>query len=828
MASSSTGDVAPRPIAALENDVGLDILAVGHANIPTRGYALGESLSRGPMRDVTIPCSRVLVVRGAGSTVLLSTRMLELDGVNAYFNADNSIKTSNCLFDKKRRIVVPFNDTSGAYEISADFERACAARTHLVDRAVTPRAVHPAHLVHRALGHCGPARATAANLIIDGMPVSAARRDPASCRGCRLGNTSGVTHRRTATAAHGRATQGFEHFGQQMDSDICFGFEPSFPHGFRCMLNFCDRHTHETFLYFLVHQDAHEIRSSLLSLNSAVSHRLRDGRFGRWVTDNGKGFLSEEVDELARELAVTRGFQIPNDSDTLPVPERHWGVLQRTMRSDLSHADAPRCLWPWTAHQANLLLYYLPTRALRPPQSPYAFSTGDSSPVDISWARTMFCDVTVTIPTRDRAGKLGDRSADGCHLGYDPRRGAHFVFVPCLSRISTFTVSEWREESFTVCKGITADTPVNYPSLSDLPIAPITSSMLPRMHAGRAAVDAPRALHVMLLFPGPPVPHSIATLLRERGHSVTPYDIAICSGHDLRGAPLRKRVIDSVPYFDFVFMCPPCTTACIANWPPLRTVTEPYGVSSLTNAQRAVVKDANKLYTLCGDVARACNTHRVGFAIESAASRRVGPVRCRWPRFASNGFLWDFPAIATLPDVVYKCFAQCAFGAEYQKYTGYICDDVSAPAFARVFDHAQCECTSHAVRLQGYDDTGVSHTSAAAAYVPRLARGFVAAIEDACFERDSARAAAGSDAACSACDAVPTRMRDYSHAGMQRALAAAHTIDRLDHNAAALRVSEVGSIPVPATARQARASKHWPLFRDAINSELKGKLKNKA
>ena len=38
--------------------------------------------------------------------------------------------------------------------------------------------------------------------------------------------------------------------------------------------------------------------------------------------------------EWAEETCQTRGFETPNESNTLPVPERHWGVLQRMMRSD--------------------------------------------------------------------------------------------------------------------------------------------------------------------------------------------------------------------------------------------------------------------------------------------------------------------------------------------------------------------------------------------------------------------------------------------------------------------------------------------------------------
>ena len=43
---------------------------------------------------------------------------------------------------------------------------------------------------------------------------------------------------------------------------------------------------------------------------------------------------------------------------------------------------------------------------------------------------------------------------------------------------------------------------------------------------------------------------------------------------------------------------------------------------------------------------------------------------------------------------------------------------------------------------------------------------------------------------------------------MRHALAAAHTADQLHNGPVALRVSEVGSIPIPATIAQARASKH--------------------
>ena len=197
-----------------------------------------------------------------------------------------------------------------------------------------------------------------------------------------------------------------------MDSDICTSFEPSFPHGFTSMVNFIDRWSKESFIFFTIGNppDSQQVASSMQALHSQNESRLKDKKIGRWVTDNGLSFHGDEVRDAADKLCASRGFSVPNDSDSLPVPERHWGMLERMMRSDIAHCDAPQCLWPWSAAQCNRLLYYLATSAHNPPTSPYAFATRDDSPVNLSWARTMFCDVTVTLPDRDRHGKLGSRS----------------------------------------------------------------------------------------------------------------------------------------------------------------------------------------------------------------------------------------------------------------------------------------------------------------------------------------------------------------------------------------------------------------------------------
>ena len=104
------------------------------------------------------------------------------------------------------------------------------------------------------------------------------------------------------------------------------------------MLNFKDRWGCESFLYFLKAANASEIVSSLDHFVESNRDRLLDGKVGRWVTDNGRAFLSEETQEIADALCQDRGFSIAFDSNTLPVAERHWGVLERMMRA--FHAGA--------------------------------------------------------------------------------------------------------------------------------------------------------------------------------------------------------------------------------------------------------------------------------------------------------------------------------------------------------------------------------------------------------------------------------------------------------------------------------------------------------
>ena len=260
----------PRQKIYIADDRGLDIAMIGKMTFPCEGYELFASPGVTP-RDwstkpctVSLPSSRTLVVDGlADDTILLSVKGMKRDGIKTFLNDDNSIQREDCLLIERdgRRFVVPFasgyayqvkglNPNAYQVKVGCSSEHAASAASDIVTSKRSPQA--PARF-HCAIGHVGARRMHDSNLVIDGVKLSTLKHDEASCPGCRLGNSGRniTAHRKWATSQKiGPPSQSFTHFGQQMDSDLCTGFTPSFPHGFIGMLNFKDRWGAETFVYF--------------------------------------------------------------------------------------------------------------------------------------------------------------------------------------------------------------------------------------------------------------------------------------------------------------------------------------------------------------------------------------------------------------------------------------------------------------------------------------------------------------------------------------------------------------------------------------------------
>ena len=908
----------------IANDKGLDIVEIGEAEFEVDGLELERKEGAPPPSwnetrcTAKIPSSRTLVVDGLGEdTILFSVRGLKKDGVKVFFNTDNSIQREDCLLLSDQRTVIPFIG-SVAYQVRMRDERAGAAveacgAGEEADTSIRGSATrHPGAvrserqpmLFHNATGHIGERRQRDANLTIDGKSLSKIphiKSHGASCRGCRLGHTghARVPRRRPSAYVPGASAGQFVSFGQQVDSDVCEGFEPSFPHGFTSMINFVDRYSAFTGLYFLRSATSDEIASGLEGFALEHESLLPNGQIGRWLCDNSTSFLGSDVRDAANFLVSKRAFQVPNEKNTLAVPERHWNSLERMMRAFMAQVEpqvvagstdsiksgAPQCLWTWAARQANLLLYFLPTSSHQPPVSPYQFLTGDTEPQDISWARTMFCDVTVTITEQDVAsGKLSQRSVDGCHLGYDNKRGQHFVYVEALRRLSVYVVKEWRELSFTMVHRISADTPVNYADADDMPTAVATQRATRRRYTARgaaaaAAQEAP--LNMLALF-NRERQNGIVDYFRRDGHQATSRDILNSPKEDLADPSTQQQILDSIPTYNFVFMSPPCTTACIAFQPTLRPLPDhPRGDPMMLTKHKKLVDIHNVLFDFTAEVIHRCNQCNVPWAVESCASRRFDDA-AKWPRFERSGMIWDYPPIARIMQsttATYRCAAQCMWGSDSQKYTGLLTSGGPATlAFDRVFEHGTCVCESHKTVLRGYDEEGEAKTAASAEYGP----GFAQALATGAI--DSARDQEGAELAWST-SLSNLNQTELSHqlaeslllsvespqapvtSGLTRAeIAELHsrayreredvspeleillqdaegayislvhaspddTISIRDDKGIerAYKVSEVGSdLAAIKTVSEARASKFWPLFKEAMEEEIRGKMLNNA
>ena len=471
----------PQPRARVKVASGslLTVVAVGDLTLTDLS---GFILESDGTRTITTTCGtwhNMLVVDGLDPhTVLVSVRqMRELDGIHAYFNCDNEARVTDCL-RLPNGVYVPFS--SDKFELvgtafKRNQEHTC---NHLKDSQRSPL-----HL-HAGLCHAGSRRIQLSNILVDGIRAKPPP-DTLICRGCNLGGTkvshrSGNSHRKAVKTTADPIT----FFGQLVYSDTCMPFPRSFPHGFTGLVNFCDAYSGERDFYFLVRpHDPVEVASALKEYHAKNRHRLRNEKIWTWKTDNGGEFRGDAVDGIggvAKEIVGKRAYSVPNAKNCNPEAERAWGVIQRGLRTCHAHAGAPHCLWTWAVMQCSLVYYHLASTVHDPAKSARDFLNPHLPPADLSWARTLFCDVLVALPERDIYNKICHRTTQGCHLGYDERRRGHYVYCPKERRLGTYKVLKWMEDEFNCCKGITDDTPVEYHSVDDLQMGPATSSLIPK------------------------------------------------------------------------------------------------------------------------------------------------------------------------------------------------------------------------------------------------------------------------------------------------------------------------------------------------------------
>ena len=469
--------------------------------------------------------SRVLVVENLRhGTRLASVQTMKCqDRIMAYFNDDNAAGIDNCikvpsggyaLFTSERNCTIEFEVCApeAALEQSNRLAKPGRMSSPTSPAAVGERvnkqtllSIHAGlmhsceYLVRKSGFQIRDEQSPSHTKWLDMSKFSVSATD---CRGCRLASgreprmtssaPSLTSRRRPPTETRTPSTANYTHFGQRFDADLCTSFPKSWPHGFTTMMDVEDRHTAEFFCSFLVRPNSSEVVSALEALEADVEGRLPGGKVGMFHCDNDFGIEGALKSDVAERLLGQLSQTVPNESNN-PVVERRWARLEAAIRRARGFADdAPECLWPWAVQQAKTIFYFTATRAHDPIMSPYRFSHPEGELVDMSWAKPLFCDVTVHLAKRDIDNKAAYTAAEGCYLGHDFRRNCQIVYLPAMQRIGHFHVRHWLYGSFVHCKNISTDTPVQYREPDDLFYGKATAALLPgRYVVPRAAASTP-------------------------------------------------------------------------------------------------------------------------------------------------------------------------------------------------------------------------------------------------------------------------------------------------------------------------------------------------
>ena len=749
----------------------LKVLRVGKMHATVKGFVKLPVGTRKCVREI-ITLSRVLEVEGLATHLLSVSSIKDLDGILSYFNTDNSLGEEQCLAlgtTGTDRVIVPF--TAGAKR-----NEVLLSPTVVSDLTACAADEEPdLSQLHVSLGHIGAHKMRVANITVNKTLLSKSKHvqgfkhDPATCPGCRLGGAlqppfrhakapssksfvpSSSDSNGVPTQSPGRATA----FGQCVHSDVSHPFPRSWPHGFTGYTNFVDDCTSEYDLYFIVNLTAEEVSGCLREYSFANRTRLRDGLIGVWKCDNATVYTADETEDAARELVSRREYRVPNQANTSGKPERAIGIIDRMARTMVAHAGAQQCLWPWAASQAKWLLYYLPSRSLGG-KSPFEAQHPDAPPADLSWARPMFCDVSITYAEKDVDGKMGYTGADGCHLGYDHLRKCHYVYLPEKRRLGSFIVKKWRPKDFTICKSIIADTPVEYHQSTDLNAAPPTASLLPRhFHKDRPEMNQPREPR-----------RERRTPRNDAGTGPARAPVALAP------APRQQRAAPPPP------LVPP-------RAPPIET--RGGGGGSDSDGGSSGSDDGSP-------------------AAQPAAApppRSQGDLRVT---------LRPAPTRAPNPNDLSR-FGQrnsSALSASAQKKEG-----VTPPSTQKkegaVSTPQASSCAAVAEAAQAAFEQAMNATIERASKLP---------------EADSEAVLAAIAQQTATWDANKLWQHCLALGAYDELYPAAEITILADVDGYALRVSEVGGIPVPRSLAEARKLKQWPLFKAAMEEEIKGKFKD--
>ena len=302
-----------------------------------------------------------------------------------------------------------------------------------------------------------------------------------------------------------------------------------------------------------------------------------------------------------------------------------------------------------------------------PPSSPGALVPGDapskaSSPAEGSGNATSI--PTICAPSASRLTSPGRPACQGSiPLESIPSslRATAAEFIPVTAPARTLM-----HDAESVCE----DQP-RHPSVFDSRASASVRMPAPR-HGDQADAfgASPSRRRVAIFFSGRRRVADLRAAYERRGFEVHTFELR--DGQDLLDTSLVDEQIAQIlgGFYDFIFLCPPCSSFSIDLDVVLRTVSEPDGVADMPPEWRAYVDKGNRLLCVAVRLAWAAHCVGVGWLFEHPASRHSGPGR--WPKFADRASAWDTLPITRLhagTGAVKHDLAFCAYGSEYQKWT---------------------------------------------------------------------------------------------------------------------------------------------------------------
>ena len=507
--------------------------------------------------------------------------------------------------------------------------------------------------------------------------------------------------------------------GRLIHADIAGPFRCSTGKQFRWLLVLIDDHTRFKFVYFLKNKSEAPKKAAefVAQFNHAASSKsVTPVRVvGHIHMDNAGEFLSREFKDFLDEELISQTTCPPHVHQLNGVAERAIRSIMEQTRAHLVSSALPVSFWPHIVqHSVDVL-----NRTTGPPDSAEtSFQAMTGEQPRIMSIMPIGCRAHTVKPSSAVVKTTIDAHAwVGVNLGRSTLSpGSYLVWVPGIGRVVSSSEVYFTERFFPLRPAgeqfIGPDLPSGVPPRSQPPGvppppgAPAPPPQQPTPPPPRPAAEslieafdtavrgsngrASSSRHILLLFSGPYERHDgLAALLRQRGFTVTCVDSDAQHGGGTRGDILFEEVYRALleratnGEFLAIIAAPPCSTFSISRFmhspasrdggpPVVRTREDIDGLPSPPPAHARELRRANRIVRRMAYILGAAHGTGTQFIIENPADRGLGDELHVDDR---HGPLWLVPIIrllAVTAAAAQVTFAQCMFGAAFQKYTTFM------------------------------------------------------------------------------------------------------------------------------------------------------------